>query len=971
MQRFQTYFFSVAVLSFVGVSVSSGQTGPRAIPVGAGSYAEHPPAHEDDGRDRDRIADTLAKKLFIDESKDGVAVPTNAWWTDLIVSQYAGRLWAHPLCVTADSQGIEIFNPTEWSEDGRDRVLDSPIGIRGEVTPGEQSTSPAILIADFESANYPEGWLATGEAFGEGTAEGSLDGQSPVDEFAGERFVNSFNGGDPATGSLESPEFKIERDYIHLLVAGGNLPELAHVDLMVGGQAVHSATGNNTSSPTQHTWDVRELKGKTATIEILDDATGGWGHILVDQIVMTDSPEASGAEAGNRFAPTEALAMDWSDWMIRFRMPQTDTQFMDVTLGHGMPSVWLEFSAVSPIVECGSEAAWYGPSGATLSASAEGDAICIERGGRYYGIFAPDGTTFRRTGGEIHVDFGGEAEWLVVSALPTPTAFEKFREKAFAIPRKTTFSWEYDPIKGEVLTKWVIDAEALKGSNRDVIQGWIPHHYRETQQDLPFDDVQYRSALGLMKCAAGSEFEIGYEFNGIPPALPAPTDSSAFDDDRMDYYLKDYAGRVERGEPGKDTYWGGKDLVCMGRNLTMARELKRPEATVFEDALREALTDWFTYTDGETEHYFARYPRWRGIVGFNESYGSGNFNDHHFHYGYFTMASALLGMADPKFIEDYGPMAKLVAKQYANWERDDPEFPFLRTFDVWEGHSWAGGFSSPGGNNQESSSEAMQSWGGLFQLGAEMGDEGMLAAGAMGHAMESAATREYWFDYYGQKDQPEEANFPEEYAHGITGIFFAGGRAFATYFTADPGWIYGIQWLPTSPSLAYLGRDPKFAQRQFDNMWKERGEWIERENEKKTELGESEIQNSVSSMGDALGPVALGFAVQFDPKWALDELATLWDLDDPVAKESKMGGIIYYDANANLVLGRVQWDWHTSIPTSAVYFNPETNVTECVIYNSKPIAQMATVFRKGKPVGEINVPARSLVGAPIEPEVRP
>jgi len=123
--------------------------------------------------------------------------------------------------------------------------------------------------------------------------------------------------------------------------------------------------------------------------------------------------------------------------------------------------------------------------------------------------------------------------------------------------------------------------------------------------------------------------------------------------------------------------------------------------------------------DQRTGALLARYPNWPALVGFDSSYGSEQFNDHHFHYGYFTFASALLGMYDPTFLNttNYGAIAKLVAKEYANWDRTDQNFPFLRTFDIWAGHSDAGGFSSPGGNNQESSSEAMQSWGGLFLLG--------------------------------------------------------------------------------------------------------------------------------------------------------------------------------------------------------------------------------------------------------------
>ena len=174
-------------------------------------------------------------------------------------------------------------------------------------------------------------------------------------------------------------------------------------------------------------------------------------------------------------------------------------------------------------------------------------------------------------------------------------------------------------------------------------------------------------------------------------------------------------------------------------------------------------------------------PGRKGLVGFNSSYGSEEYTDNHFHYGYFTVASALLAMQDPGFAHDYGPMAKLVAKQYANWDRDDKRFPFLRTFDVWQGHSWAGGVGSGNGaNNQESSSEATQSWEGLLLLGQALGDKDMTAAGVMGYNFESQAAMEYWFNAHGD-------GFPPEWKHPIVGVVWSAGNMYGTWFTGDPG----------------------------------------------------------------------------------------------------------------------------------------------------------------------------------------
>ena len=70
-----------------------------------------------------------------------------------------------------------------------------------------------LLIADFEGPDYGQ-WKTTGEAFGTGPARGTLPGQMRVDGFKGKGLVSSFFGGDGSTGTLTSPEFKIERQFV-------------------------------------------------------------------------------------------------------------------------------------------------------------------------------------------------------------------------------------------------------------------------------------------------------------------------------------------------------------------------------------------------------------------------------------------------------------------------------------------------------------------------------------------------------------------------------------------------------------------------------------------------------------------------------------------------------------------------------------------------------------------------------------
>jgi fructan beta-fructosidase len=149
-----------------------------------------------------------------------------------------------------------------------------------------------LVIADFEGSDYGQ-WKTTGQAFGPGPARGTLPNQMAVDGFKGKGLVNSYHQGDGTTGTLTSPEFKIERKYISFLIGGGKDRDKTCMNLLVDGKVVRNATGPNDKPGGSETlvsdfWDVSEFAGRSAVLQIVDQATGGWGHINVDQIVQSD-----------------------------------------------------------------------------------------------------------------------------------------------------------------------------------------------------------------------------------------------------------------------------------------------------------------------------------------------------------------------------------------------------------------------------------------------------------------------------------------------------------------------------------------------------------------------------------------------------------------------------------------------------------------------------------------------------------
>jgi fructan beta-fructosidase len=157
---------------------------------------------------------------------------------------------------------------------------------------GAPMPRPDVLVADFEGNDYGD-WKTTGEAFGKGPARGTLPNQMPVTGFLGKGLVNSYLGGDKTTGTLTSPPFKLERKHLNFLIGGGKDRDKTCMKLLVDGKTVRVATGpNDKDGGSEHldwqSWDVAEFAGMMAVIEIVDHATGGWGHICVDHIVQSD-----------------------------------------------------------------------------------------------------------------------------------------------------------------------------------------------------------------------------------------------------------------------------------------------------------------------------------------------------------------------------------------------------------------------------------------------------------------------------------------------------------------------------------------------------------------------------------------------------------------------------------------------------------------------------------------------------------
>lgn len=214
---------------------------------------------------------------------------------------------------------------------------------------------PGPVFADFEGTSYGDGWTETGDFVGTGPVAGTIGDQQPVSGYLGQKLVNTFLDHDNSLGTISSPTFTISSDYIDMLVGGGDHPYAGAsyppgqgptaVNLIVDGQVVDTMTGSNNEALNWQSWDVTALRGKQAQIQIVDQNSGGWGHINVDNIVFSTQAAAVASietavdllvdgQVVDSATGTNDEALDWRSFDLRpYAGKQVHIQLVDENTG--------------------------------------------------------------------------------------------------------------------------------------------------------------------------------------------------------------------------------------------------------------------------------------------------------------------------------------------------------------------------------------------------------------------------------------------------------------------------------------------------------------------------------------------------------------------------------------------------------------------------------------------------------------
>ncbi|WEK54549.1 MAG: glycosyl hydrolase [Candidatus Cohnella colombiensis] len=519
---------------------------------------------------------------------------------------------------------------------------------------------------------------------------------------------------------------------------------------------------------------------------------------------------------GQELTAKDVRVDGYGDWSVDLMFENKEkSKRMRVTLAHGSPYAYFSYEGTKPQVTFSSEPNLY-------YTSSDGAVLGVTVNDRHYGVFAPSGTAWLKQSSLAYIaDTSSESAYLSVALLPdnSSTTIETFAQYAYNFITDTTVKWSYDEKKSTVVTSYSVDTKAQEGKSKGTIFALFPHQWKNTSASLmPYT---YSSPRGTMKVVVGTSFDTQLIYRGILPYLPNfDTDLSQLN--KLADELMVTQPLVKPSPEAEGTYWYGKNYGRLAQALPIVKQLGRDEdAKTIREAIQSDMEAAFSeQTNRQRIAYYD--PQWGTINLYPTSFGADMvLNDHHFHYGYWVYAAAMLAYDDPTWVANdrYGSIIELLIRDYANWSHEDQSeqvFPFLRHFDPYEGHSWASGNAADGsgyspGNNQESSSEAILAAAAMILWGDATGNREIRDAGIYLYTTEVESVRQYWYDVDGD-------NFPPDYDKSYVPLVFSSGGEYRTWWTNNPEEVRLINALPFTAASLYLGWDAANARENYVEM---------------------------------------------------------------------------------------------------------------------------------------------------------
>ena len=464
---------------------------------------------------------------------------------------------------------------------------------------------------------------------------------------------------------------------------------------------------------------------------------------------------------------------------------------VEITVVQGSPVLHLDFRDATPTLTA---------TGPLRRAAGDGPLARLTVAGQRWDVQAQDGAGWRQAGNRLTVDRSDRTA-IAVARVPDgadDAAWTEALAGAAGDPViRTTAHMTHDGAAGTVTQTLA----AERRSGRPTVWALLPHQQGSARDDAAVRPLTgtYSDALGPLTVVRATAVRVRVPMPGLITEVPSVPLSGPARAAVLADLDTDLAAKPPTADGG--SYFGLKEL---GRLATVAEVAKGIGARSRQEAalrrLRAGLVDWLTHDGAGDKRYFAYDDTWGGLIAVPAEFGSDDYNDHHFQYGYLVRAAAVLAAEDPAFRRDYGDAVGLVVRDYSGTlsANGADGFPPFRAFNAYLGHSAASGFAPfADGNNQESSSEAVAAWEAVARWGVVTGDADLTAYGVAHYALEAATARMYWLG--------EGLERPAGYRHTVAGIVWDAKIDYATWFDPKPESIVGIQLLPLTFGSLYRG----------------------------------------------------------------------------------------------------------------------------------------------------------------------
>ena len=470
----------------------------------------------------------------------------------------------------------------------------------------------------------------------------------------------------------------------------------------------------------------------------------------------------------------------------------------------------------------------------------------------YISLFFPPGTTISYDNGTtykalnttnfpLNVETGGNnVYWRIKFPTPTATnyfsaaimsdpsqaALDLYEQYAFNHITASTFSYTYNEATATLTSTFnYTTSNVLGGANLGTLMTLFLHQYLYSP-DFAANAIPYTytSARGLMKVMKGNQFTTVMKNQGILPGMGwANTANKA----NLNTYIANYAAsataiNIACGNP----VYGSFQAIHEATRIALIAH----QAGRFADRdkllliAKNGIEGWLASPNTDKAGTYLYDNNFNWLTPYPSAFDADRLiQDSHFHHGYLVFAAAIVAKFEPAsstWVAKWKDMLELVIRNINSELRPPatspgaavPWIPYLRYYDAYTGHSWAGS----DGSNQESVSEAINFAAGVAMWGETTNNNSLRDMGLMMFITETEAARMYWWD--GPRrgvNNGGNCGYAPNYAHYHGAILGTSGVAYATYFGANVSYVHGITYLPISGASVWMGTDSLGASNQY------------------------------------------------------------------------------------------------------------------------------------------------------------